>query len=206
MRGEYGEIAYFDTADNQLFREAVLDKLIAPAYAKALDINQDTGVEFVMVDEEIYHEGSRNVYDFYAQPGNDAVTIQVGVFVEIQDLTPEAVGLLKTMINDSDLPQDLKEKYTIEDILRMPGAVEQFIRQNFEIDLNSGEIIVRTDLGFAVGGNTIDEREESELPISDLDQKRETIFESRELVELVRALYAMELITQDQVRHFLNAF
>jgi hypothetical protein len=206
MRGEYGEIAYFDTADNQLFREAVLDKLIAPAYAKALDINQDTGVEFVMVDEEIYHEGSRNVYDFYAQPGNDAVTIQVGVFVEIQDLTPEAVGLLKTMINDSDLPQDLKEKYTIEDILRMPGAVEQFIRQNFEIDLNSGEIIVRTDLGFAVGGNTIDEREESELPISHLDQKRETIFESRELVELVRALYAMELITQDQVRHFLNAF
>jgi hypothetical protein len=206
MRGEYGEIAYFDTADNQLFREAVLDKLIAPAYAKALDINQDTGVEFVMVDEEIYHEGSRNVYDFYAQPGNDAVTIQVGVFVEVQDLTPEAVGLLKTMINDSDLPQDLKEKYTIEDILRMPGAVEQFIRQNFEIDLNSGEIIVRTDLGFAVGGNTIDEREESELPISDLDQKRETIFESRELVELVRALYAMELITQDQVRHFLNAF
>lgn len=205
MRGEYGEIAYFDTAANRQFREALIDRLIAPAYARALDINEAHDGEFVAVDEEIYHEGSRNVYDFFAQPGDATVTVQVGVFVAVEDLTQEAVGLLKEMVGDSDLSQELKHKYAQEEILCLPGTVEQFISQNFEIDLGSGDVIVRTDVGFAVGGNTIDE-EEDRRPLPDLDQKRETIFESRELVELVRALYAMELITQNEVRGFLNAF
>ncbi|HTJ73469.1 MAG TPA: hypothetical protein VL481_02670 [Verrucomicrobiae bacterium] len=206
MRGEYGEIAYFDSANDQLFREALVGRLIVPAYAKALDINQETGGEFIFVDEEVQGDDSRSVYDFYARPGEETITIQAGVFVVIEELSQEAVGLLQQMVHDSDLPLELKQKYSIEDMLRLPGVVEQFIEQSFEINIRSGEVLVRTDLGFAVGGNVIDEEEESARPITDLDQKREAIFESRELVELVRALYAMELITQDEVRDFLNAF
>ena len=206
MRGEYGEIAYFDSANDQLFREALVGRLIVPAYAKALDINQETGGEFIFVDEEVQGDDSRSVYDFYARPGEETITIQAGVFVVIEELSQEAVGLLQQMVHDSDLPLELKQKYGIEDMLRLPGVVEQFIEQSFEINIRSGEVLVRTDLGFAVGGNVIDEEEESARPITDLDQKREAIFESRELVELVRALYAMELITQDEVRDFLNAF
>jgi len=206
MRGEYGEIAYFDSANDQLFREALVGRLIVPAYAKALDINQETGGEFIFVDEEVQGDDSRSVYDFYARPGEETITIQAGVFVVIEELSQEAVELLQQMVHDSDLPLELKQKYSIEDMLRLPGVVEQFIEQSFEINIRSGEVLVRTDLGFAVGGNVIDEEEESARPITDLDQKREAIFESRELVELVRALYAMELITQDEVRDFLNAF
>jgi len=206
MRGEYGEIAYFDSANDQLFREALVGRLIVPAYAKALDINQETGGEFIFVDEEVQGDDSRSVYDFYTRPGEETITIQAGVFVVIEELSQEAVGLLQQMVHDSDLPLELKQKYSIEDMLRLPGVVEQFIEQSFEINIRSGEVLVRTDLGFAVGGNVIDEEEESARPITDLDQKREAIFESRELVELVRALYAMELITQDEVRDFLNAF
>ena len=206
MRGEYGEIAYFDSANDQLFREALVGRLIVPAYAKALDINQETGGEFIFVDEEVQGDDSRSVYDFYARPGEETITIQAGVFVVIEELSQEAVGLLQQMVHDSDLPLELKQKYGIEDMLRLPGVVEQFIEQSFEINIRSGEVLVRTDLGFAVGGNVIDEEEGNARPITDLDQKREAIFESRELVELVRALYAMELITQDEVRDFLNAF
>jgi hypothetical protein len=204
MYGEYAKAEYYDAAADQPFRDAVLDKLVAPAYMRAIGVCGET--DTTVVGEEIHYEDCRATYDFYAQTGDDTIIITSCIFGAVGELTNEAVRVLGDEIRSSNLSETMRERYGQDEIaIRNDAVVELFTRRSFAVRLTDGDIVVRTDLGIAIDGCEIDTAGERQ-PLAELDVQREKIFESEELVELVRALYGMELIDQPAVKDFLDAF
>lgn len=195
---------FYDVEADSAFRDAVIDILVAPAYLAALSNNPETD-EAVVVESKSEYDDSREVHDFFAEKGSGSLAIGVTVFVGSGELSEEALVLLRDEIRDSDLTEEQKNQFrTPEEVL---GArVELFTRYEYLIDLADATIIVRTAMGFAINSQEIHAVSEGEAPISELDHERSNIFEVPEIIMLVRTLYAMELITQDDVRRFLEAF
>ncbi|HEY5695774.1 MAG TPA: hypothetical protein VIQ80_02985 [Candidatus Saccharimonadales bacterium] len=202
------EVGFYDTETDDRFREALIGLLLAPAYARAIDYNKDTGdtSDYVMLDQEAeYDDGVHASYDFYAELGGDSIVIGITEFSGVGELSPEAVSLLAGEIKDSNLPESVRAKagnpHEIEQ-----ATIELFARHEFEIDLEASTVSQWTNLGFAINGHEIHADDEADEPISELDFDRMTMIEPRELVELIRALLAMSLVTEDEVQHFLEAF
>lgn len=203
MNGERREL-YYDVEADSAFRDAVIDILIAPAYMAALSGTHETDSS-VAVDSESEYDDSREVHDFFAEKGSDCVTIGVSSFVGSGELSEEALILLRDEIQDSDLAQEYKNQFA-EPQAVAAARVELYTRYEYLIDLADATIVVRTTIGFSIDGQEIHSNVEQEAPIPELDQERSNIFEVPEIIMLVRALYAMELISQDDVRRFLEAF
>lgn len=195
---------YYDVEADSAFRDAVIDILVAPAYLRALTNDSETDGS-VIVDSESEYDDSREVHDFFAEKGSDSIAVGVSVFIGSGELSEEALLLLRDQIQDSDLTEEQKRQFDNPQAVAA-ARVELFTRYEYLIDLADATIVVRTTMGFAINGQEMHSVSEEESSIPELDQERSNIFEVPEIIMMVRALYAMELITQDDVRQFLEAF
>lgn len=205
MNGEFREAVLYDAETNTAFRDALIDRLIVPALGRAIDMNEDSEGRTVLVDEEIQYEDSRAAYDFYAERGSAQITIGVSVFTGLGELSDEAIALIADEIAHSDLSDVMRTNLSDESTLR--AATIEFVRHHeFDINLETSSATVWNTIGIAVNGRMIRNVDDDETPVAELDLERQALFEPRELVELFRALHGMELVTDEEVRRFLEAF
>ena len=70
----------------------------------------------------------------------------------------------------------------------------------YEIDLIDRTLCTTTELAFRLNG----ERFSLLGSNTELDEDRQMVFDADEVVDIVRALYGSALITEEQIKRFLN--
>ena len=84
--------------------------------------------------------------------------------------------------------------------------IETFTRRTFQVRLSddTNSVRVETKLGYSIDGHEVVQGIIHEKETSLLDLERETVFELSEFLEIIRALLALELVDQADVRRFLE--
>jgi hypothetical protein len=213
MSHERHDAVFYDSEAHPSFRDALVDKIIVPAYMTAIDYgksDQDTERGYTMVDCETEYDDCRAEYDFYAQVDDDTVTVRsiLSGGVGQQDLTNEAIRLIHDEIQSADMSDRIKQRFNGRyKELRESVSIETFKRREFHIRLHDGDVQVQTDIGYSIEGMPIEPPFDENAP--DLPPELvayEKVIETDDLIELIRALIAMELISQSDVKKFLDMF
>lgn len=207
MNHERPDVVYYDSRTNVLFADALVDSIIVPAVFTALDKDISEGwVGDAIADCEIWYQGNRTEYEFLADQDSSTIVISSIAYMKMSDLSDLGAQLLHDNLQESNILDDVKGRYRDDvDRLKRDADVETFTRRTFYVHLNddSSNVRVETHLGYAVDGQAIDDYVTYE-PTPQLDMERETVFELGEILEIIKALLAMELIDQSAVKRFLE--
>lgn len=209
MAHEYSKAEYYDSATNHVFRRALIDQLLTPAYVRAyFEEAHADGSDYIVVDEEIQYEGCRIKYALIGSADGQSLTITSCALTHVEDVTNEASRLLYTQMQNSfALDPEFKVSFWGQpEKIQRDAAVETFTKYTFDIHLYEGTVTVGGEVGVTVNGREIISNEEDSLLSTELDQNRTTVFEVDEFVEIIRALLALGLVEPDEVKEFLRSF
>lgn len=211
MSYEGRSLPYYDTQRDSRFTDALVYEIIQPAQENAALQDFYDGVEgdFIAIESEVYYDGERIYYDFFKEKNDAIIIIGSTMYTHIDDLFYDGAFLIESEIQESNLSEEFKQKFRgAIGKLHKEAVIEVFTRRSFKIDMRDGmnEVRIQTELGYTVDGCEVTKPyvETMVMEPSELDYDRETIFEASELVEIVRALLAMELINEQDVRRFLE--
>jgi hypothetical protein len=210
MSFEGHEAVFYDSNENLNFRNALVD-LTRTAYDTAHKIDEaeskyeNTTGDLLVADAKIEIDGERSEYSFYAEKGDAAVEIQAIAFTGVNAPTDEAVRLIHDEMREADIHREMKYRfsYDFEEVRR--AQIESFVRRHFFIQLDTGDVSIRTDMGYAVDEIEINGSSETLVP-TDLDVARERIFERDDFREFMQALHTLGLVNDEQIKQFLNRF
>jgi hypothetical protein len=211
MNHERPDVVLYDSVANPRFRDALVKDIIEPAYFSAI-LNTSMAGEFgatVCAERDIWNDHNLTEYKLVAD--NDTKKIQIisklNELLVNEDLTEEQGDLIASEIQDSTAPAWLKERYEDEVAKSVnSGSVELFTRRIFSIDLREegGSVRVEVELGYSVDGVEITSQDANRWELSEFEMQRGSCFEVNEILEIVRALVALELITDAHVKRFLE--
>lgn len=205
MEYERHDVVLYDCEDDPGFRDALIDEIIVPAYMKALDDCRAEGVNTASVNTERWYDGCRVRCEFDASEGDGAIELRSTIYSVLSDITDDGANLIYNELQKSTADNYTKIRYLNEPEKLQDGPrVETFTRRIFRIDLSSGSIRVKTDLGYSVDSSDVYLPDADGDNTIELDLERETMFESGEVVEFIRSLLDLGLVDQDQVKQFLD--
>lgn len=180
------------------FGDAFMDTIIGPACenAKGRGAHGD-----VTMKGEQSTKFARAVYEFNANREENSISVRSTMYQHDSDpLSAKAAQRLY---------DDIKQFGKREDIAFYPPAVveeslEFFIRYSLEAAVAERTLKLKTSIGYAVCGVEVDYA--THFGPNELDDTFEKTYDEQEILEVLRALIALELISSPEVETFLKQF
>ena len=211
MDHERPDIVYYHSEENARFSEALTESIVIPAYFAAIHQAAEAGMDedshSVTAESEHYFEGNKVEYDFLALRDQKTIYITSTIHQAIKELSFAGALLIHNEILYSTVYDGIKDRYAGKaGELYANAEVETFTRRIFRIEVTDEMVIVRvhTYLGYYIDGHEIPSPITHDEPMTELDEQFEKSFEREDINEIIRALLAMGLIGESDVRHFLD--
>jgi hypothetical protein len=211
MNHERPDAVFYDSVANPRFRDALINDIVVPAYFSAtLNESMRDGLSNITrAERDVWDEDSLTEYRFVA----DNKTKKIKIISKLneqhlnEELTQKQGRLIADEIKTSTVPEWLKERYEKNaNKIVESGSVELFTRRVFSIDLGEEDSFVRVEIeiGYSVDGVEVISQDVNKWELSEFEMQRGSCFEVNEILEIVRALVALELITDVHVKRFLE--
>lgn len=191
---------------NERFKNALLDHVMQPAYEQAQEyevLSGDPNVLEMRFTEQYAEDGPMHVYTVYVAKGEPRMDILAEAYFQPNDMTwQEAESLRLDALSRHGLNEKFKDglrNLKLAELLKLSGLM--YIQQTrYEIDLIDRTLSTTTEVSYRLQG----ERFLLGGSGTELDEERQMVFDSDEVVDIVRALYGATLITEAQIRKFLD--
>ncbi|HEU4715850.1 MAG TPA: hypothetical protein VFS14_03400 [Candidatus Saccharimonadales bacterium] len=205
MSIEAYEVSYKGEA-NERFKNALLDHVMRPAYEQAQNyevLSSDPNVLELSFSEQYAEDGPMHVYTVYVAKGEPRLDIVAEAYFHPDDMTwQEAESLRLHALARHNLDEKFRDglrNLKSAELLKLSGLM--YIQEaRYEIDLIDRTLCTTTELAFRLNGER--------FPLlgsnTELDEDRQMVFDADEVVDIIRALYGSTLVTEEQVKHFLN--
>jgi len=205
MSIEAYEVSYKGEA-NERFKNALLDHVMRPAYEQAQNyevLSSDPNVLELSFSEQYAEDCPMYVYTVYVAKGEPRLDIIAAAYFQPDDMTwQEAESLRLHALERQGLDEKFRDglrNLKSAELLKLSGLM--YIQEaRYEIDLIDRTLCTTTELAFRLNGER--------FPLSgsntELDEDRQMVFDADEVVDIIRALYGVTLVTEERVKHFLN--
>lgn len=187
---------FYDSKKDASFREAVTDyaKQARDAFRGAI-----TG-DWLEVAAEREAAGTWHEYGMYVEDGSSSVEVIASSCERIDGLTEAAARLIWKEMSESSARRG-GVAYTIEEVRR--AHVDVLTRRAFFVQLDTGDISMRTDFGYAVDGM---EMLGAGSAVDEFEAGREKMFGRDDLEEFARAVAELGLVDEERRAQFLRRF
>jgi hypothetical protein len=198
----------YEGRENESFKNALLDCLIVPAYEQAKSyaiLSEDPNVLDMRSVHQYEADGPFVAYTVYAAKSDPRLDILGAVYTKPTDITyQEAQSLMAELASKPGINIEIIERlagYTPNEFIDA-ADITYLTKSYYQIDLIDRTIEITAELGYMLDGTYI----LASGANTELDEERQMVFGYDEVVDIVRALHALALIDEQQVKAFLNAF
>lgn len=148
----------YEGRENESFKDALLDHLIAPAYERAKSysiLSEDPQIIDMRMARQYEADGPFVAYTVYAAKDEPRLDIRAAVYASPTDMTyEEAQGMLAEIASNHDLNVEVKERlasYTPNEFIDT-ADVDYIMGASYQVDLVGRTIEIATELGYRVDG------------------------------------------------------
>ena len=205
MSIEAYEVSYQGNT-NERFKNALLDSVMRPAYerAKSYAILSDDPNMLEMRSVHQYVEGGPvHVYTVYTAQDEPRMDILAEMYFVPGDMTWQEIDSLRVdILTRHGIDEKFKDELrnlTATDLMELSGF--SYIHEaRYEIDMADRTLSTTTELACRING----QRFVLNGSATELDEDRQMVFDAEEVVDIIRALHSTLLVSEAQVRTFLD--